>query len=92
MVSNIKVDPYKIDDDDQEWTEEDFKNARPGREVFAELSIKAPRGRGRPVAENPKVRVTMRLDTEVLDYFKKGGVKGWQTRLNAALRKIAHLN
>jgi len=37
------------------------------------------------VMPEPKERVTMRLDKEVLDWFRKGG-KGYQTRMNAVLR------
>jgi uncharacterized protein (DUF4415 family) len=32
--------------------------------------------------------VTLRLDTEVLEHFKAGG-PGWQTRINAVLRRAA---
>jgi uncharacterized protein (DUF4415 family) len=41
---------------------------------------------GRPPKANPKVSVTLRLDQEVLDRFKATG-QGWQTRINAALKK-----
>ena len=44
--------------------------------------------RGRPRAENPKVAVSLRLDSEVVDWFKRSGT-GWQTRMNQALRKAA---
>ena len=43
--------------------------------------------RGRPPSDRPKVSTTLRLDADVLEYFKKDG-KGWQTRINAALRKL----
>jgi uncharacterized protein (DUF4415 family) len=33
----------------------------------------------------PKQQVTLRLDADVLDYFKRQG-KGYQTRINAVLR------
>jgi uncharacterized protein (DUF4415 family) len=33
-----------------------------------------------------KKQITMRVDADVLDYFRSTG-KGWQTRMNAALRK-----
>ena len=48
--------------------------------------------RGRPLmpAELRKKRVDMMLDPDVLDYFKSTG-KGWQTRINNALRKVAGL-
>ena len=42
---------------------------------------------GRPPERDvPKQQVTLRLDADVLALFRSGG-KGWQTRLNAALRK-----
>lgn len=33
----------------------------------------------------PKVAVSIRVDSDVLDYFKRGG-RGYQTRMNAVLR------
>ncbi len=39
---------------------------------------------GRPPKEEPKVPVTMRLDVDVVKFFRAGG-EGWQTRLNAFL-------
>jgi uncharacterized protein (DUF4415 family) len=44
------------------------------------------RGRGRPRTETPKKLVSLRLDRDVIDAFRAGG-PGWQSRLNAALRK-----
>ncbi len=44
--------------------------------------------RGRPPADAPKISTTVRLDADVVEYFRSGG-PGWQTRLNAALRKAA---
>ena len=40
---------------------------------------------GRPKAESTKLSLTVRYDAEVIDAFKATG-KGWQTRMNAALR------
>ena len=41
---------------------------------------------GRPPKPNRKVSVTLRLDREVVERFKATGA-GWQTRINAALRR-----
>ena len=41
--------------------------------------------RGRPRATRPKQALTVRYDTEVIEAFKATG-KGWQTRMNAALK------
>ncbi len=46
--------------------------------------------RGRPKAESPKQPVSLRLDREVIDWFKRKG-EGWQTRINDELRKAAGL-
>ncbi len=40
---------------------------------------------GRPPKENPKQSTTIRFDADILEAFKAGG-KGWQTRINDALR------
>lgn len=37
------------------------------------------------VYPEPKSQITLRLDADVLDWFKAGG-KGYQTRINAVLR------
>jgi len=45
---------------------------------------------GRPRLENPKQQVTLRLDAEVLEKFRASG-RGWQSRINAELRKVLGL-
>jgi uncharacterized protein (DUF4415 family) len=40
---------------------------------------------GRPPLENPKVKLTMRYDADIVDEFRATG-DGWQTRMNEALR------
>jgi len=59
------------DPDTVELTDEEFKQLRPV---------------GRPMAQATKVRVTMRLSPEVVQYFRTTG-KGWQTRLDNALKE-----
>jgi hypothetical protein len=44
------------------------------------------RGYGRPPSPNPKKQVTLRLDPDVIEKFRATG-KGWQSRINAELRK-----
>ena len=48
------------------------------------------RRRGRPPLASAKQAVKLRLDPEVVQRFKAGG-PGWQSRMNAALRKAAGL-
>jgi uncharacterized protein (DUF4415 family) len=44
------------------------------------------RGRGRPPLDAPKKLVSLRLDQDIVDRFRAGG-PGWQSRINAVLRK-----
>lgn len=45
---------------------------------------------GRPPQAQTKRSVHLRLDEDVVKHFQAGG-KGWQTRVNTALRKVAGL-
>jgi uncharacterized protein (DUF4415 family) len=54
---------------------------------FAQLQ---PVRRGRPKQQSRKVATTIRLDADVITYFRSAG-EGWQSRINAALRKAAGL-
>ncbi|MBZ5760490.1 MULTISPECIES: BrnA antitoxin family protein [Rhizobium] len=78
------------DPENPEWTEEDFKNARPFADVFPDLAESIRRARGRPAVEAPKRQISLRLDPDVIDAFKATG-KGWQSRINEALRKAAKI-
>jgi uncharacterized protein (DUF4415 family) len=44
--------------------------------------------RGRPPLDNPKEAVKLRIDHDILAAYRKTG-SGWQTRINADLRKAA---
>jgi uncharacterized protein (DUF4415 family) len=79
-----------LDPDNPEWTEEDFRKAKPFAEVFPDLAESIRRSRGRPTLDNPKKQVTIRLDGDVLEKFREGG-PGWQSRINDILRKAAGL-
>ena len=73
---------------DAQW----FAKAKPASEVlphetYATLIAKRPRGR--PKATETKVFTAIRLDADVLSAFKSTG-KGWQTRVNLALRQYIH--
>jgi uncharacterized protein (DUF4415 family) len=43
-----------------------------------------------PLGDQPKSSVTLRLDADVLASYRATGA-GWQTRLNADLRKVRKL-
>ena len=46
--------------------------------------------RGRPPSDNPKEALSLRLDRDVLAHYRGTG-RGWQSRINEALRKAAKL-
>jgi uncharacterized protein (DUF4415 family) len=87
MASNRKPDPYRVDFETAPLTDEEIKHLRPALEVFAERGIPLPKGPGRPVSGKGKQQVTLRLDNEIIDFFKAAG-PGWQTRLNAELASV----
>jgi uncharacterized protein (DUF4415 family) len=80
------------DDDNPEWTAEDFAAARSAANVLPEfIGTKATqaltqRGRGRPQKPLKKINQTLRLDADVVEAFRQEG-KGWQTRINEILRQ-----
>lgn len=70
--------PEMTDAENPEWSDAMFAKARRG--------TAADRRVGRPKSEAPKQSTTVRLDEDVIEFFKRGG-RGWQTRLNEALRE-----
>lgn len=73
-------------DEIPELTDEDF-----ARGVWHRGGKPLPHGpRGRPKSGNPKHPVSLRLDPDVLAHFRRSG-RGWQSRINAVLRKAAKL-
>ncbi len=83
----------EADDENPEWTAEDFARAKPIW-AFPELvEILQKHGKlGRPplAVEEKKQRVTLYLDPDILARLKADG-KGWQTRANAELRRALKL-
>jgi len=84
--------PRKSNDPDSpEWTDEDFARARPAAEMLPEAALASfKRSPGRPKAIAPKRQVTLRLDADLLDYWRAQGT-GWQSEINAALRRASGL-
>ena len=70
-------------------TDEQLARMRPASEVFPEIVAAYRRYRG-PQKRPTKRLVSLRLDRDVIEYFRARG-KGWQVRVNAALRKAAGL-
>jgi uncharacterized protein (DUF4415 family) len=82
-----KVDAYVLTQKDYdeipELTAEDF-----ARGVW-HIGGK-PMPRGRPKSPAPKQAISLRLDDDVVAHFRRSG-RGWQSRINAVLRKAAKL-
>ena len=70
--------PELIDSENPEWTDTMFAKAKRGT-AAAKAKV------GRPKLDVTKQSVTLRMDPDVIDYFKQDG-RGWQTRLNQVLR------
>jgi uncharacterized protein (DUF4415 family) len=79
--------PKAIDPDNPPLTAEQLKRLRP---ISAEEKAFWRKALGRPPSDNPKQAVSLRLDRDIVEHFKATG-PGWQSRINAALRKHAKL-
>jgi len=81
-----------FDDDNPEWTEADFARAKkyPPGTTLKDIVEEIVRSRGRPKLDKPKEAIKLRLDADVLEAYRKTG-DGWQTRINADLRKARKL-
>jgi uncharacterized protein (DUF4415 family) len=79
----------KMDWDDvqsPELTDEQIAKAKPFAEVFPELAASIRRGRGPNKAPTKKL-VSLRLSGQVIEAYKAKG-PGWQSRIDADLRRI----
>ena len=75
MSDNAASRNARADRDNPPLTARDFARAKVVR-------------RGRPKSKNPKKQVTLRLSPEVLSYYRARGA-GWQSRIDADLKKLA---
>lgn len=78
------------DPDAPEATDAQLAQARAFADVFPEFAESIRRSRGRPSTASPKQQISLRLDPDVVEAFKRSG-KGWQGRINIILRKAAGL-
>lgn len=79
-----------FDDENPEWTEQDFANARPPEEILPpEILAQFKNTRG-PQKAPTKVPVSIRLSADVVAHYKATG-PGWQSRIDETLRKAAKL-
>jgi uncharacterized protein (DUF4415 family) len=78
------------DPDNPPWPDEKLACMRPAIEVMPEIVAAYNRRRRGPQKAPTKQLVSIRLDRDVIAYFRKRGL-GWQGRINDALRKVARL-
>jgi uncharacterized protein (DUF4415 family) len=78
IQSKIASDP-----DAPEATDDQLKNAKPFGQLFPELAKSARRGR--PPLKKTKQMISIRLDSDVLEFYRSRGSK-WQASINKALR------
>jgi uncharacterized protein (DUF4415 family) len=75
------------DPDNPPLTEEFWKNAQP----MSPERLRRLRGQRGPQKSKPlKQQVSLRLDPDIIAHFKQRG-PGWQSRINATLRKTLKL-
>ena len=72
-------------DDVPEMRKEDFRTAVRLRNVMPEVVEAMKRGRGRPKAEHPKERVSLRLEPGIIEAYRATGT-GWQRRIERTLQ------
>jgi uncharacterized protein (DUF4415 family) len=95
LKSTLKRSSAKADDENPEWMVRDFAHAIPhvgGKPVSkAEFRAAVVKAIGRPRSDASKKAVSLRLDPDVVEYYRGLGA-GWQTRINDDLRRAAHLS
>jgi uncharacterized protein (DUF4415 family) len=90
VMARIKRQKRQADEENPEWTREDFARAQPGREVIPGIVALIRRRRG-PQKRPTKRLISLRLDPDVIDHFRSRG-PGWQARINSTLRKAVGLS
>ena len=92
MARKMNERAARPDDENPEWTKQDFARAIPASEALPEfIGEKAAQellrqSRGRPSKADKKVDQALRLDPDVLEAFRQEG-HGWQARINKILRE-----
>jgi len=82
-------EPDLTDPDNPEWTAEDFARAKGPESLPPQILAAFPRTLAKmrgPGKKPRKLQQTLRLDPDVLAYFKAEGSL-WQRRINAVLRE-----
>ncbi|MGE3510897.1 MAG: BrnA antitoxin family protein [Vicinamibacterales bacterium] len=84
----MRKNPSRPDEENPEWTAEDFRRARPALEALPKEVVEAIRryrGQRGPQKAPTKELISIRVDRDVAEALRATG-SGWQTRANEALR------
>ena len=87
----MRKNPTRPNAENPEWTEKDFRRARPALEVLPEEfvdAIRRYRGQRGPQKAPTKELISLRVDRDVAAAYRASG-PGWQARANDALRAYA---
>jgi uncharacterized protein (DUF4415 family) len=81
----------EFDEDNPEWTAEDFARAKPASELPPEILAAFPNTlrhfqEEERKKQQAKVPVSLRLSREVIEHFKATGA-GWQARIDETLKE-----
>jgi uncharacterized protein (DUF4415 family) len=86
--STTEKEPWIDPDDAPEWTQEMFRMAAvyKGGKLIRPATGTLTQAMAAEAANKAKEQVTLRLDPDVIEKFQAMG-DGWQSRINAELRK-----
>jgi len=87
----MRKNPKRPDAENPEWTDEDFRRARPALDVLPKEvvdAIRRYRGQRGPQQGPTKEMISLRVDRDVVAAYRATG-PGWQARANEALRAYA---
>jgi uncharacterized protein (DUF4415 family) len=83
----MRKKPSRSDAENPEWSEQDFRRARPALELLpGEVdAVRRYRGQRGPQKAPTKELISIRVDRDVVAAYRATG-PGWQIRANEALR------
>ena len=87
LTDEESIRAAEADPDNPPLTDDQLARMRPAKEVIPEI-VEAYRERRGPHKTPLKVPVSIRLNPEVVEYFKSQG-EGWKTQISNILREYA---
>ena len=90
-MRELNITGISLDEARRKKTETDWDRLRVSDDASDDADFEVDWTKAKLVEPEPKKMISLRLDADVLEYFRNQG-KGYQTRMNAILRayKEAH--